>query len=301
MSKRESISRYNLIIKKLRNSPASFDEILDYLKLESEIQSYDFAVSKRTFQRDLDDIRSIYNIDIKFSFTEGKYYIASDDEGSGVTDRILEAFDTFNALNIADRLSGYIHFNRRRSSGTEYLYGLLHAIKNKLQITFTYEKYYDGEISRRVTEPYALKESDHRWYLLAYDLRDKIVKSFALDRLSNLDITRRPFQFPRSFDVNEYYRYCFGIISSGNRSPQDIVLKFDPLQGKYIKSLPIHESQKVISEEGGLTISLKLVLTYDFVMELLSYGQNVKVLKPKKLADKICEIYKEALKQYQGK
>ncbi len=299
MSKRESISRYNLIIKKLRNSPASFDEILDYLKVESDIQSYDFVVSKRTFQRDLDDIRSIYNIDVKFSFSDGRYYISNKDEESGVTGRILEAFDTFNALNITDRLSGYIHFNKRRALGTGNLYGLLHAIKNKVQISFTYEKYYDDDVSRRTTEPYALKESRHRWYLLAYDLRDKTIKSFALDRLSDLDITRRPFQYPQTFDVNEYYRYCFGIISAGNQVPQDIVLRFEPLQGKYIKSLPIHDSQQIVTDnEEGLTVSLKVVLTYDFVMELLSYGQNVKVIKPRKLSNRLCEIYREALELY---
>jgi len=300
MSKRESISRYNLIIKKLRNSPASFDEILHYLKIESEIQSYDFVVSKRTYQRDLEDIRSIYNIDIRYSSSDGKYFIASMEEDSGITDRILEAFDTFNALNITDRLSGYIYFNKRRALGTENLYGLLHAIKNKVQITFTYEKYYDGDVSKRTAEPYALKESRQRWYLLAYDLRDKIVKSFALDRLSDLDITRRPFVYKKSFDAGEYYRYCFGIISAGTSQPQDIVLEFEPLQGKYIKSLPIHESQHIISDtKESLKIGLKLVLTYDFVMELLSYGKDVKVLKPAKLAKRLCKIYAEALEQYQ--
>ena len=36
MSKRESITRYNLIIKKLRKYPATFAEVSDYLALESE-------------------------------------------------------------------------------------------------------------------------------------------------------------------------------------------------------------------------------------------------------------------------
>ncbi len=51
MSKREYLSRYHLIIKKLRKSPATFEEILDFLKRESELQEYDFEISKRTFQR----------------------------------------------------------------------------------------------------------------------------------------------------------------------------------------------------------------------------------------------------------
>ena len=111
MSKRESIYRYNLIIKKLRNQPATFNEIDDYLTLESELQSYKFNVSKRTFLRDLEDIRSIYNIDIQYDFSR-KVYSINKDQQLEVNERILEAFDTFNALNISDRLSDYIHFEK---------------------------------------------------------------------------------------------------------------------------------------------------------------------------------------------
>ena len=139
MSKRESIARYNLIIKKLRKQSSSFSEISDYLAFESDLQEYNFNVSKRTFQRDIEDIRSVYNIDIQYDFSRKVYYIDFDEQPE-INERILEAFDTFNALNITDRLSNYIHFEKRRPQGTENLYGLLHAIKNKVQISFSYQK-----------------------------------------------------------------------------------------------------------------------------------------------------------------
>jgi hypothetical protein len=52
--------RYSLIIKKLRKRETTFKEISDYLAFESELQDYDFNVSKRTFQRDVKDIFSLY-------------------------------------------------------------------------------------------------------------------------------------------------------------------------------------------------------------------------------------------------
>lgn len=146
MSKRESIARYNLIIKKLRKRPATFAEIEEYLALESEIQSYNFNISKRTFQRDRDDIRSLYNIDILFDFSKKVYYIDFDEQPEA-NERILEAFDTFNALNLTDRLSKHIHFEKRKPQGTEHLYGVLHAIKNQIQIKFVYQKYWEDEIT----------------------------------------------------------------------------------------------------------------------------------------------------------
>src|SRR5690606_41015508 len=92
MSKRESLARYSLIIKKLRKRSATFAEIEDYLALESEVQGYNFNVSKRTFQRDRDDIRSLYNIDILFDFSKKVYYIDFDGQPEA-SERILEAFD----------------------------------------------------------------------------------------------------------------------------------------------------------------------------------------------------------------
>lgn len=298
MSKRESIARYNLIIKKLRKQPADFEQISTYLSLESELQEYNFNVSKRTFQRDLDDIRSLYNIDIVYDFSRKVYFIDLEEQPE-LNERILEAFDTFNALNITDRLSNYIHFEKRRPQGTENLYGLLHAIKNKVQISFSYKKFWEDEMSQRTAEPYALKEFKNRWYVLANDLKDNKVKSFALDRLTELEITRKKFQLPIDFDVNEHYKYCFGIISPNEHQPQEVILSFDPFQGKYIKTLPLHESQVILKDnEEELLIKLTLFLTHDFLMEILSYGDNVKVIQPESLIEDLKTSYENALKLY---
>lgn len=298
MSKRESISRYNLIIKKLRKHPASFAEISEYLALESELQEYNFSVSKRTFQRDLEDIRSLYNIDIQFDFSRKMYFIDFDEQ-SDVNERILEAFDTFNALNLSDRLSNNIHVEKRRPQGTENLYGLLHAIKNQLQIKFAYQKFWEDGLTTRNAEPYALKEFRNRWYILANDLKDNQVKSFALDRLSDLDITKKRYQLSVDFNVNEHYKYCFGIISPNGHSPEEVELSFDPFQGKYIKTLPLHESQQIlIDDEEELRIKLTLFITHDFFMELLSYGENLRVIKPTSLINDLKSTFKNVLKLY---
>jgi len=64
MSTRESVLRYIHITNRLRKSSATFGEIDQYLKQQSELQGYNFNVSKRQFQRDLEDIGSIFEIEI---------------------------------------------------------------------------------------------------------------------------------------------------------------------------------------------------------------------------------------------
>lgn len=299
MSKRESIARYSLIINKLRKYPASFDEIQNCLELESEIQGYNFNVSLRTFQRDLNDIRTIYKIDIRFNRIKQMYYIDFD-EKYDISERILEAFDTFNALNISDRISSDISFEKRRPMGTENFYGLLHAIKNEKQISFTYFKFWDELTTHRVAEPYALKEFKNRWYVLALDHKDSIVKTFALDRLSELVITKKEFHFPKVFNIDDYFKHCFGIITpDAGQNAEDIVLSFDPFQGKYIKSMPLHHTQEVLIDTAQeLRIKLTLYITHDLIMELLSYGAHVEVLEPYSLIEILKSSYSNAKQLY---
>jgi predicted DNA-binding transcriptional regulator YafY len=298
MSKRESIARYSLIIQKLRRRPASFEEIKSFLEIESEIQGFDFSLGIRTFQRDLNEIRSLYNIDIKCDKSTKLYYINNEEQDTG-NERLLEAFDIINALKINEKLSNFIQFEDRRPQGTEHLFGLLHAVKNRLQIKFVYSKYWEEEQSNRVVEPYMLKEFKHRWYILAKDLKNNELKCFALDRISDLEISHRKFLVPDDFNADKFYENYFGIISPKDEKPEEIILSFDPFQGKYIKSLPLHTSQEIlIDNESELRVKLRICITHDFVMELLSHGDSVRVIGPEKLIKELKEIYNNVLNFY---
>lgn len=300
MAKREVIKRYALIINKLRKRPATFAEIDDYLKRESELDECKLTVSKRTFQRDLDEIASIYNVEIVFDPKRQVYHIAYSSEPE-IQNRLLEAFDTFNVLNVADGISGYMQFENRTPKGTENLNAFIQAIKNQFQIKFTYQKFEDDDLSQRLANPYLLKEFKNRWYVLAKDCKDEVVKSFAIDRITELEITNKKFEIDASYNAEEIYRHCFGIISSTNFEPQEIILSFDAHQGKYIKTLPLHDTQNVlIDNEQELRISLQLYITHDFIMELLSHGDKLKVIKPQYLIDEMKNTFLKALKKYEG-
>lgn len=298
MSKRDYITRYLLIVKKLRNSRhATFDEINEFICSEFELIDSATKISLRTFQRDLNDIRTLFGVDIRCN-SLNQYFITEDDN-SIFNNRMIEAFDLINALNVGQNLSPYVLLEKRCPLGTEHIFGLLHAIRNKTRVRFSYEKFTETEFTVREADPFALKEFRGRWYLFAKDNKDDILKTFALDRIHDLEITCIKFRIPSDLMTEEYFRNCFGVISSDNENPDEIVLSFDPLQGKYIKSYPLHESQKILKDdESELLISLKIFITHDFFMELLSYGDNIKVIKPTSLIKDLKASYKSALEQY---
>lgn len=298
MSKREYILRYLLIIKKLRNSKhSSFDDINNYLRQEFELLDSPKEISLRTFQRDINEIRTIFNIDIQCN-TNNLYYI-NEDEPQEFNNRMLEAFDIISSLNIARDISPYVTLEKRCSLGTEYIFELLKAIKGTTVINIDYQKFDEETTSQRELEPYALKEFKGRWYLLAKDQEDDIIKTFALDRVKSLKTMRSRFSVQYEFSATDYFRNCFGIFCSDENEPSEIELSFNPLQGKYIKSYPIHESQKILIDSNDeLKISLHLHETYDLIMELLSYGPNVRVIKPQSLKNKIQENIKKMNQLY---
>lgn len=305
MSKKGYISRYLLIIKKLKaKSYTSYEELKGYIENQIEfLQMMDdqlsIGFSIRTLQRDIKEISNNFGIDIEYSRSGKGYHIVQSESENMNFQRMMEAFDMFNSLNLSQDLAPFIDLEKRKPLGTENLYGLLHAIKNKLQIKFAYQKYWDDEISLRIAEPYAMKEFKNRWYVMAKDKKDNNVKSFSLDRLSGLEITNTTFIYPENYNIEEQYRYCFGIIDPNKNEPEEIVLSFDHIEGKYIKSLPLHSSQQIlIDNEQELRLKLKLFVTYDLIMELLSHGYNLKVLQPESLVEEIRSVHERAFKQY---
>lgn len=305
MSKRGYISRYLLILKRLKVKPySSYEELqnyvesqVDYLQMQDETLNIGF--SQRTLQRDIREIRNLVGVDIEYSKALKGYFISQGEMENMNFQRMVESFDMFNSLNLAKDLAPFILLEKRKPQGTENLYGILHAIKNKLRIKFSYQKFWEDEKTIRNTEPYALKEFKNRWYLLARDNKDSNVKTFALDRIADFEITNKTFVISQTYDAEESFRYCFGIISPNDLEPEEILLSFDPIQGKYIKSLPLHETQQVlIDNEDELQIRLKICITHDFIMELLSFGANVKVLKPKALVKEVRNAHAQALELY---
>lgn len=301
MSKKQFLKRYSLIINKLRKKASSFEEIQKYLADQSFNDDENYEISIRTFQREIKEIASTHGIEINYNRSQRVYEIVYDGNEER-NERLMESFEIIDALKISSNLSNHLILEKRKPLGTNNMNYLIHSIKNRNEISFSHTKYWNEEqgSTQRKVQPLALKEARYRWYLIAKDLNDNRVKTFGLDRISNLEITNLKFILPENFNPEETFRYSFGIINGDNKKPQKIILSFSFEQGKYIKSLPLHHSQKeLINNEEEYRIELLLHPTYDFVMELMSIGAEVKILEPENLKKEMIKKLKATLKQYE--
>lgn len=294
MSKKLYIKRHLLIINRIRKSPCSFKEIEDYL----EQLSYDepLAVSKRTFERDLTEIREIYNIDIQYKRSSNTYEIEEDDI-SLKTQRIIESFEIYDFLSLPDTLTDFVLLEKRKPLATEYLQELLFAIKNKYEIRITHQKFGSDNQTRKVY-PLALKEALFRWYLVAYDPNDGQIKTFGLERISEVQTLKTIYYTKGIPSIEEKFKHFYGVITDGTQ-PEKVVLSLSPNEVNYIKSLPLHHSQKIVSEnEKECIVELFISPTYDFIMEILSMGKEVEVVEPVSLRENIKNILEKSLERY---
>lgn len=298
MAQKDVTMRQMMLVKYLKTRPRTFKEIEHQLQIDSEVFGVDLNEGIRTFQRDKKDILELYGILIDINKSTGKYQIVQSDTDSK-TERIIESFNIFHMLNATEHISKHILFETRKAEGAQYLIDIITGINNHKVLEVHHQKYWETKESIRLLEPLAVKEYQHRWYLLAKDRKDNKIKTFGLDRVSDIIQTNNSFEYPDDFDPDEYFKNSYGMIYSSNKT-EDIELSFTNLQGKYIGSLPMHHSQKVlIDNKDEYRISLHLIPTeHDFMRDLLYFGNSVTVIKPQWLAKRIKHMHQDAIEKY---
>ncbi len=297
MSKKAFLQRHNLVINFLKNKKATFKEISYLFETESNVSGLKLDISQRTFQRDIEEIKSLYDVDIRCHKATGLYYIFKDEDAESKT-KLLETFDLYNALNLIKGYDEFIKFENRKSIGTEHIYKLIQCIKNRITIEFEYCKFYLGNIETRKVHPLLIKEFNGRFYLMAFDVNRNDIRTFGLDRIKQIFIKKTKFK-KYIVDWDSYYKDAFGIIAPQDKKPTNVVLKFNWEEAQYIKSYPLHHSQQIIEEtKSFIEFQFMVHLTYDFIMEILSYGKTVTVMQPAKLKGILKENCLSILKKY---
>ena len=304
MSKLAAIQRYLLVISRIRNShyPSKAD-LVDYIKeeLPLRVDTLNDGYSPRTFERDLTDIRLNLGISIVYDSYKKGYYIPKDSDETTSPDNleaVLEPFYILNSIQADTGLQKVVYPEKHYPKGLEHLRPLIKAAKKHQKVQFDYSKYHLDQPETRIVEPYALKQARGRWYLMGFDSskNDGILKSFGLDRIGGLVDLQNEFM-PKDININEVFASSFGIMTYTHLPVEDIVLEFDAMDGHYLKSIPLHHSQKILEDTPTkFVISVRLRITHDFLMEIISRGFSLKVISPPLLKEKVREIFEKAAK-----
>ena len=147
-------------------------------------------------------------------------------------------------------------------------------------------------------EPYFVKIFKQLWYVIGNNVKEGQIKTYALDRMSGLNLLQDTFTMPADVKPSEFFKDCFGITTNQN-SPKRIVLRVEPTQAKYFRALPLHSSQQEEVHDNYSIFTFQMRITYDLKEELMSHGATIEVLEPQELKTLILTELQQAIKNYQ--
>jgi predicted DNA-binding transcriptional regulator YafY len=164
---------------------------------------------------------------------------------------------------------------------------LLEGIVERRLLSVEYQGF-NREKKRHRFSPYLVKQYRNRWYVVGHTDRSDYTIVLALDRIVSVEKLRGAFFRDPSFDPQGYFRHAFGITHLRDALPQEIRLLFTPSQAPYIRTQPLHRSQRILSDgPDGMEVSLHVYPTRELTMTILGFGEEVEVLAPSSLADGI--------------
>lgn len=186
--------------------------------------------------------------------------------------------------------------------GFEYLETLGEAIINKTPLRLQYKPFYEEE-KEFVIHPYFLKQFNNRWFLLAWSDAAMRIHNYALDRINGIQVADdiEYYPQPNNVDFTEYFDEIVGVTNYDNRQVETVVLRVSKSRYDYIKTKPLHWSQKedrTRESEDSIFITLKVKTNIELQKLLLSYGDAIEVIEPRSLRDTMKEKAKRMAALY---
>ena len=258
---------------------------------------------RRTFVNHRAAVAEVFGIEIACDRSTNRYFIDSGESAvdkRAATEYLIDTFTVKSLLTLGqERLRGRVSVEEI-PSGHKYLTTIMEAMLVNAVLTIEYRKYLSPETDHRTIRPYALKEFEKRWYVVAYSENAGDLRTFALDRIAGVKRTGATFRMPAGFSVEKLFEPSFGIYLPEGEKPVLVKIRTTLREAAYLEDLPLHPSQVLVSRDRDSCIyAMTLIPNPGFIMELCGRGNRLEVLEPMSLRSAVKEELNNALKQYE--
>jgi predicted DNA-binding transcriptional regulator YafY len=175
------------------------------------------------------------------------------------------------------------------STSVEQLIRAASAIRAGKRIRFGYRSH-DGTASRRQIEPYAVMHTDGRWYLIGHCLSRRAMRTFRLDRVTDLEHCRATFRRPANFDPRSYLRGRMAFIQSDYEIDVWINMAIEEAEQTFAPWRVATEAQ-----DGGTRLRCGRDRLEMFAAMLLGMGRRIVVYRPEELRDTFRQLGRLAI------
>ncbi|NNK90300.1 MAG: WYL domain-containing protein [Saprospiraceae bacterium] len=285
-----------------------------------KVTGHDTTLSERTIKGDLQNMRHDealgYFAPIEYDRLEKSYYYSN--RSYSITEAPLNRSDSNElkqAIGLLQQFTGFRHLEGIENiiqklellayesttqakkivhieqapviPGQKWLDQLYESIKEEKTLMMTY-KPFDREANTLIISPYLLKEYDNRWYLYAHNHERHQLRTYGLERITKLQPSLQEYIENASFDPDTYFNDIIGVTLEPGKKPSKIEFEVYDNTISYIRTKPLHHSQVEI--EGNEHMSrfvINVIPNFELESLFLSFGESVKVMKPKAFHNKL--------------
>ena len=299
MSKNQ-INKYVWLVETLYKAKKITLKEINRKWLETDL-SEGLEIPRRTFHTWKNEVEDMFGLVIMCDKRDGdRYYIENREvlEDDGLQRWLLNTMSVNNTLLENKTLSDRILLENI-PSGQDYLALVMEAMRKSKLLEITYNGYWSEHEHTFPVAPYCVKLFRQRWYLVGNSVNEDRIRIYSLDRVLEAKLTEKPFKYPDDFSPEVYFEGCFGVIRGDGTEVETVKLKVQTDQANYLRSLPLHHSQKELVRTGDYSIfSVEVRPTFDFQQELLWNGDALEVLEPLWLRKEMAEMVKRMWHSY---
>lgn len=272
------------------------------------------AYSRRTFNNHRLAVADLFGIDIDCDRSTNRYFIPYSGDVLDNNESIGWLVNTFTVNSLLslgkERLSGRVSVEEI-PSGQKYLTAIMQAMEDGKELEIVYGKYSSDSSETLHVQPFAVKEHEKRWYLVAFcheragaDRRNDDINAwrvYGLDRITSLQVTDASFRMPKDFDVDGIFSQSYGIyFPKAGQKPVTIRFKVTDEEARYLRDLPIHRSQveENAAKGDGRIFRIRVIPNRNLTMEFCRHAGRLEVIEPEEVRLSVKEELEKAYKQY---
>ena len=169
------------------------------------------------------------------------------------------------------------------------------AIVKKRKVNISYYPFFEIGVVKTELCPYRLFYNNQKWHVLGRSSLHDNVQTFELNCIRELKTTQEHFLEDEDFDASEYPGRAWSMVPEGRI--YHVKLHFMPKVANNIAEVTWHSTQKVRHNgDGSAIVEFRVDGLNEITWWILGYGDQVRVLAPKVLRERVLEVASNMIK-----
>jgi predicted DNA-binding transcriptional regulator YafY len=117
----------------------------------------------------------------------------------------------------------------------------------------------------------------------------------AIHRIKKVELTDRLFEFPKNYDFEKTFKQNFGVIKE---DAFEVEVEFTGWAARYVAERIWSPNQKIHKRNGTTKLTFSASSEPELISWVLSFGQEVRLIKPKSIGLTLSKIIKNINHNY---